>query len=169
MAGKSANENKNTAVTKTEPTPPMRALSPFEEFDRLFEGFFPRGWLRPLQWERPMLAELAQMELKLPKVDIIDREGEIVLKAEVPGVKKEDIEVSVDENTVTLRGKTSHEEKEEKGNYYRSEIRRGSFSRTVALPRDVDATRAKASFKDGILELTLPKLNKSKRVSVKVD
>ena len=169
MAGKSANETKVTPAAKTEPTPATRALSPFEEFDRLFEGVLPRSWMRPLQWERPLFSELAHMELKLPKVDLIDREGEVVLKAEIPGVKKEDIEVSVDENTVTLRGKTSHEEKEEKGNYYRSEIRRGSFSRTVALPRDVDAGKARASFKDGILELSLPKLNKSKRVSVKVD
>lgn len=169
MAGKSANDTKVTPVAKTEPATPARALSPFEEFDRMFEGFFPRSWMRPLQWERPPFSELAHMELKLPKVDIIDREDEVVLKAEIPGVKKEDIEVSVDENTVTLRGKTSYEEKEEKGNYYRSEIRRGSFSRTIALPRDVDASKAKARFKDGILELTLPKLGKSRRVSIKVD
>lgn len=149
-------------------TTPWR-MSPFEDLERMFEGFAPRGWLRPFHWERPFFGELAAMEARMPKVDIIDREGEVLVKAEVPGVAKEDIEVSVEQNTVTIRGKTRHEEKEEKGDYYRSEIRRGSFSRTVALPRDVDGSQAKATFKDGMLELTLPKVAKSDRVAVKVE
>jgi HSP20 family molecular chaperone IbpA len=94
---------------------------------------------------------------------------EVLVKAEIPGVTKDDLEVSVDESTVTIKGQTSHEEKEEKGDYYRSEIRRGAFSRTIALPREVDASKAKATFKDGILELSLPKVAKSKRVAVKVE
>lgn len=91
------------------------------------------------------------------------------MRAEVPGVKKEDLDVSTTDNTVTIKGSTRHEEKEEKGDYYRSEITRGSFSRTVALPSEVDSAKAKARYKDGILELTLPKVNKSKRRTVKVE
>jgi len=75
----------------------------------------------------------------------------------------------VTKNTVTIKGSTSHEEKEEKGDYYRSEMSRGSYSRTLALPSDVEADKAKAKFKDGVLELTLPKLKKAKRRSVKVE
>ena len=162
-------EEKGTevAVKKGEARPaPARMPSPFEEIDRLFEGFFPRGWMRPMRWEWPSWAEL---ERRFPKVDVIDRDAEIVVKAEVPGVDKKDIEVTTTDNTVTIKGKTSHEEKEERGDYYRCEISRGSFSRTVALPGEVDGANAKASFKDGVLELTLPKLAKSKRVNIKID
>jgi HSP20 family protein len=93
----------------------------------------------------------------------------VVVKAELPGVQKDDINVSVTDSSVTIKGSTSHEEKEEKGNYYRREISRGSFSRTVALPSDVDADKAKANFTDGILVLTIPKVEKSHRKSVTVE
>jgi len=149
---------------------PSRALSPFEEMDRMFEGFFPRGRLRPFRWEWPSWGELpAAFEGKMPKVDVIDRDEEILVRAEVPGVEKKDLDVSMTDNTVTIKGSTRHEEKEEMGDYYRCEISRGTFSRTVALPGGVDGSKAKASFKDGVLELTLPKLEKSKRHSIKLD
>lgn len=161
-------ETKSTEVTpqKEETKPvPARMLSPFEEIERLLDSNFPRNWLRPSRWEWPSWADL---ERRFPKVDVIDRDSEIVVKAEVPGVDKEDLEVSTTENTVTIKGKSSHEEKEEKGDYFRCEMSRGAFSRTVALPGEVDGANAKASFKDGVLELTLPKLAKSKRVSVRI-
>jgi len=149
---------------------PMHAISPFEEMERMMESFFPRSWLRPFLWERPLMSELAlPFEGKLPRVDVIDRDEEVLVRAEVPGVDKKDLEISVSENTVTINGKTSHEEKEEKGNYYRCEVSRGAFTRTVALPSDVDAGKAKTTFKDGILELTLPKVTKSKRHTIKLE
>jgi HSP20 family protein len=169
---KSSTEMKKAEQVPVREAVPMRAMSPFDEMEdymaRLFEGFFPRGWMRPVRWEHPMMRDFPRFEMKTPSVDIIDRDNDILVKAEIPGVKKEDLDVSVDENSLTISGKTSHEEKVEKGNYYRSEIRRGSFVRTVALPRSVDGTKAAATFKDGILELTIPKLEKSKRISVKV-
>ncbi len=146
---------------------PSRMLSPFEEMDRMFESFFPRRWMQPFRWDMPHFSQMA--ELKIPKVDIIDRDTEILVKAELPGVAKDDIDLSITDNTVTIKASTSHEEKEEQGNYYRCEISRGSFSRTVALPGDVDADNAKASFNDGILELTMPKQEKSHRKSITVD
>ncbi len=149
---------------------PARALSPFEEMDRMFEGFFPRGWLRPFRWEWPPLGEFgAALETRAPRMDVVDRDEDILVRAEVPGVEKKDLDVSVTENTVTIKGQTSREEKEERGNYYRCEIARGTFTRTVALPSDVDGTRTKATFKDGVLELVLPKVEKAKRHSVKLD
>ena len=148
---------------------PVRALSPFEEMDRMFESFFPRGWLQPFRREWPSLSEMAApFEGKMPKVDVINRDAEIVVRAEVPGVDKKDLDVSMTDSTVTIKGSTSHEEKEEKGDYYRCEISRGAFSRTVALPAGVDASKAKAKFQDGVLELTMPKTEKTKRVNVKV-
>jgi HSP20 family protein len=146
---------------------PARALSPFEEMDRLFEGFFPRGWLRPMRWEWPELP--TPFEGRMPRVDVVDREAEIVVRAEVPGAEKKDLDVSVTENTVTIKGSSRREEKEEKDNYYRREIVRGAFSRTVALPSDVDSSKAKATFKEGVLELSIPKVEKAKRRSIAIE
>jgi HSP20 family protein len=156
---------------------PTRALSPIEEMDRmfeamdrLFEGYFPRRWLRALRREWPLWGELAMpFEGRLPHVDILDRDEEIVVRAAIPGVEKKDIDVSITENTVTIKGITSHEEKEEKGDYYRREIARGSFTRTFSLPGEVDSSKAEAKFKDGVLELTLPKVATSKRRTIKVE
>lgn len=174
MARTGKKEGKSTEskdVQKVEPTvTPTRAMSPFEEMDRLMESFFPRHWLRPFRWEMPSWAELgAPLEMKMPRVDVIDRDDEVVVRAEIPGVDKEDLEVSMTDTAVTIQGSRSHESKEEKGNYYRSEISRGSFSRTVALPSDVDSEKAKAVFKDGILELTIPKVEKAKRKSIPIE
>ena len=164
-----AKEEKKQSKQELQKAEPRRALSPFEEMDRMFEDFFPRGWMRPFRWEWPSLGEMAKpFEGKIPKVDVIDRDDEVVVKAELPGVEKKDLDVSVTETSVTIKGTTSHEEKEEKGDYYRCEISRGAYARTVALPSYVDADKAKASFKDGVLELTLPKVEKSKRRSIEI-
>ena len=160
-----AEERKSQEIQKA----PARALSPFEEMDRMFDQYFRRGWMRPWRFEWPSLPDVGLPEMIVPKVDVIDRENEVVVKAEIPGVEKKDIDISVGEDTVTIKGSTRHEEKEEKGDYYRCEISRGAFSRTVALPATVDGGKAKGSFKDGVLELTLPKVEKAKRHAVKVE
>jgi len=145
---------------------PARGLSPFDEMDRMFDDFFGRGWLRPFRWERPSL--FGEMALA-PKVDVIDRDEDVVVRAELPGVKKEDVEVSISGNMLTIKGETKREEKEEKGDYYRAEMSRGAFSRTFSLPAEVDQAKAAAAMKDGVLELTLPKIEKSKRRTIKID
>jgi HSP20 family protein len=139
--------------------------APFGDIDRVFEDFLGRSWLRPFGWERP----LAEMPAFAPSVDVIDREDEVVVRAEVPGFKKEDIEISASGTMLTIKGETKTEEKEEKGDYYRCEISRGAFARTLALPAAVDESKAKAAMKDGMLELTLPKLEKSKRRRITID
>jgi HSP20 family protein len=157
-------EKKESRATAT----PARALTPFEEMERLFESFFPRGWLRPWRFDWPSWpAEWA--EVRLPSVDVIDRDDEVVVRAELPGVDKKDLDVSLSENTLTIKGSTQREEKEEKGDYYRREISQASFARTITLPAEVDGERAKANFKDGVLELVLPKREKAKRQSIKVE
>jgi HSP20 family protein len=146
---------------------PSRALRPFEDIDRMFDEFFGRSWLRPFRLGMPELS--LAWEGRLPKLDIVDRDNEVLVRAEVPGVKKEDLEISVTGDLFTIKGKTRHEEKEEKGDYYRCEVSQGSFSRTVTLPAMVDESGAKAQLKDGMLEVTLPKTEKSKKRAIKID
>jgi HSP20 family protein len=149
---------------------PAAALTPFEEMDRvmhrLSEDFLPRGWLRRMRWEWPEWREMPV--LRMPHVDVVDRDEDVMVRAEVPGMDKKDLDISVTENTVTIKGARKEEKNEEKGEYYRREISESSFSRTVALPADVDGSRAKASCSDGVLELVMPKLKKSTRHTVKV-
>ena len=152
---------------------PARPLSMLEEMEREMERVFDRfggGWMRPFHWERPFWRDLtAPFEGKSPSVDVINRDEEVLVRAELPGVDKNDLDVSMTDNTVTIKGSTRTEEKEEKGNYFRREVSSGTYSRTVALPAEVDGAKAKASFKDGMLELTLPKLEKAKRHTIKVE
>lgn len=149
---------------------PLGALTPFDEMDRMFDNFLQRSWMRPFSFERPLWRE-SEMPFKgkVPGMDVIDQDENVLVRAEVPGVDKKDLDISVTENTVTLKGKSCHEEKEEKGEYYRCEISRGAFSRTVTLPHEVDADKAKAVFKDGMLELTLPKVKKTNRHTVQIE
>ncbi len=147
----------------------MGLMGTFEEMDRLFDNFMRSGWMRPWRFEWPSLPESAMPEIRMPKVDILDRDSDIVVRAEVPGVDKKDLDVSVGDNTVTIKGSTRREEKEEKGDFYRHEISTGAFSRSVALPSGVDGSKAKASFRDGMLELTLPKMEKTTRHSIRLD
>ena len=148
---------------------PGRMLSPLDEVDRLFERLLPRGWMRPMGWGTPLFGELAEpLELRPPHVDVFDGEENIVIRAEVPGVEKKDLEISVNDTSVTIKGKAMHEHKEEKGEYYRCEIGSGEFTRILALPCAVDGTKAAAELKDGMLELTLPKIEKAKRHRVTI-
>jgi HSP20 family protein len=147
---------------------PSRALRPLEDMDRMFDELFGRGWLRPFRFERMPELSLA-WEGRLPKLDVVDRDNEVLVRAEVPGVKKEDLEISVTGDLFTIKGQTRREEKEEKGDYYRCEVSQGSFSRTVTLPAMVDEAGAKAQLKDGMLEVTLPKTEKSKKRAIKID
>jgi len=175
MAAKKKSRSKQPAAkqekkSELQPAAAGRIMNPFEEMERMFESHFPRGWMRPLRWEWPTWPELPMpFEGKMPRVDVVDRDTEVVVRAELPGVDKKDLEVSVTENTVTIHGCTTHEKKEEKENFYRREISRGEFSRTLTLPAVVDGAKVKASFKDGVLELTAPKVTKAKRRTVKVD
>lgn len=163
---KEEKQESNQEVQKVETT---HTLRPFEEMERMFESSFPRSWMHPFQHDWPSFSKMKAFEGKTPNVDVIEKDNEIIVNAELPGVDKKDLDISVTNNTVTIKGSTSHEEKEEKDDYYRCEISRGSYSRTLSLPAEVDEEKTKAKFKNGILKLTLPKLKKSKRHNVKVD
>lgn len=144
-----------------------RAMDPFEEMERMFEDVFGRR----MPSLRPSTGELAPFEGRQPRVNVQDREADIRITAELPGVGKDDVDVSVSDNAVTIKAST-REEKEEgepEGEFFRREIASGSFSRTVPLPGDVDADKAKASFDNGVLELTLPKVEGSRRRQIPVE
>ncbi len=158
--------------TELVPETPGRMMSRFEEldriFDRMFEDFFPRGWMRPFHFGHGWRPEMGH-EMRAPRVDIIDREEDILVRAELPGVEKKDLNVSLTEDTVTISAETHREETEEKESFYRHEIAGGGFSRTLPLPCHVKGEEAKAHFKGGVLELTFPKVEKAKRLTVEVE
>ncbi len=167
MAKKS--EEKKGALAKAEAKSPFAEMEKrFRQLEKRFEDIFPDDWGMPTRWEMPEWSKLSKMELKAPRVDIVDRDDDILVRADVPGVKKENLDVSLTDNTITIKGSTSEEKKEEKGDYYRSETMKGSFSRTMSLPSDVDGNKASTSFKDGVLEVIVPKVEKAKRIKVNV-
>ncbi len=104
-----------------------------------------------------------------PSVDISENENAYVLKAELPGVNREDINIDINNKTLTLKGEKKFEEKTEKENYVRVERSYGSFSRTFTLSDKVDTENVKASYKDGVLEVTLPKKEEAKPREIKVE
>lgn len=160
--------NKQDTKKSSELMPSSSAgdLISFDEFDHFFDDFLSRRWPRLLDWNFPTGPSL---ERGLPKVDIIDHDKDVEVHAALPGVKKEDLDVSISNQTITIRTSTKEEKKEEeKGKYFRREITRGEFQRTLSLPDNVDGDNAKASFKDGILKITIPKTEKSKRKTIEI-
>jgi HSP20 family protein len=148
---------------------PRHELRLFDEMDRMFDTLLHRGWLRPFGELWPEWTPLGrESELLAPRVDVIDRDEEILVRAEVPGVEKKDLVVDLSGGLLTIRGERRQEEKTEKGDYYRAEIARGAFSRSLRLPEDVDFEKAEAAFKDGILEVHLPKTHKTERRQIEI-
>lgn len=118
-----------------------------ERMDRLFEEIFGRPWRR-----------LAPVEAAwLPAVELFEREGKLVLRAELPGMKREDITIEVTDDTLTITGERKAEKEIKEQDYYRCERSYGTFRRQIALPMGVDKAQIKATYKDGVLEVTLPK------------
>ena len=149
---------------------PRREIDVFDEMDRMFDSMFHRGWLRPFRGMWPEWARLEEtFDLGAPRVDVIDRDEEVLVRAEVPGVEKKDLEVNLTGRHLHIKGERRHEEKKETGELIRSEIARGAFSRTILLPEELDFDKAKADFKDGILEIHLPKTHKTERRQIEVE
>jgi HSP20 family protein len=132
-----------------------------DEMNQLFDDFFggrvPRRWLK------------AEEGLWTPNVDVSETKDEIVVTAEMPGMKKEDITLSVQDNVITLSGEKKSEEEKKDANFYRLERSFGSFCRSFTLPTPVEADKIKASFKDGILKVTLPKSEKVKPQEIPIN
>ncbi|MDZ7330814.1 MAG: Hsp20/alpha crystallin family protein [candidate division KSB1 bacterium] len=126
---------------------PLSEIDSFRrEMDRMFDTFFGTS------------SEVAESTLAwYPSVDIKETKDDFVLTAEVPGINKDDIKISISENTLTIKGEKKEEKKEETENYHRLERRYGTFQRSFTLPTQVEDKKVKASYKDGVLTITLPK------------
>lgn len=104
-----------------------------------------------------------------PKIDIIEEKDHFLVKADIPGMKKEDFEVKVEGKLLTLKGERKEEKETKEKNYYASERTYGAFARMMELPTEVKADQIKATYKDGVLEIDLPKTESAKTKQVKVE
>jgi HSP20 family protein len=129
------------------------------DFNRLFrEAFSPvfgEGELSTRTWA--------------PPVDIYENGESLVLKAELPGVNPDDVEIRVEDNTLYLKGERKFEKEVKEQNYHRVERSYGTFTRTFSLPNSIDADKVAASYKDGVLTLTMPKKEEAKPKSIKIN
>lgn len=143
------------SITRWEPFRDLISLR--EAMDRLFE----EGWVRPREgWLLPTEGTLA--------IDMYETPDSVVVKSAVPGVKPEDIDITITGQTLTIAGETKTEEEVERENYIRRERRYGRFSRSIALPSGVQGEKAEATFEQGLLTLTIPKAEEAKPKVIKV-
>jgi HSP20 family protein len=125
-----------------------------DDFDALFQDFF-----RPMRWVEE---EEARVGLA-PRMDVVERDDEFVVHAELPGVNKDAIEVSIEDGVITVSAETRSETEEKEGDrVIRQERRYGKYLRSLRLGKDIDQKRVRATYKDGILELVLPKAEEVK-------
>ena len=144
---------------------PFRDLAGIQDrMNRLFNESY-RGTPRAADDEEWSLGAWA------PAVDIYEQDGNIVLKAELPGVDPKDVDVRVENNILTLRGERKLDQEIRKESYHRVERSYGAFTRSFTLPNVVDTDKIKAEYKDGVLRMTLPKKEeaKSKQIAISVD
>ncbi|MBI5100889.1 MAG: Hsp20/alpha crystallin family protein [Nitrospirae bacterium] len=142
---------------------PIRELEDMRrDLDKLFGDF-----LEPASRRRFGLKNIEPGQF-VPSVDVFERNGEVVVKADIPGVEKENIDLTITKDHLTLKGELRKEEEVKQENYYSLERSFGSFSRTIPLPPDVDSAKAKAAFKNGVLEIVLPKKEEARQSEIKV-
>ena len=140
-------------LTRWEPMREMMTLR--EAMDRLFDDAF----TRPLSFSGVSAA---------PAIDMYQTDDEVVVKATLPGLKAEDVDITVTGETLTLRGDYKQENEEKKATYHIREQRYGSFERAILLPTDVKADKAKADFEDGVLTITMPIAEEVKPKSIAI-
>ena len=134
---------------------PITKWEPLRELDRFFE-------------DRPYISMFPKLGWDLA-VDVYEEGRNVIAKMSLPGVNAEELEITVDEDTLTVSGERKEEKETEKKDYYSKEIRRGSFSRSVSLPKIVDADATKADYSDGVLIVTMPKVKGQEKKAVKVN
>lgn len=143
-------------ITRWDPFKELSALR--EEIDRLFDSFFGR------------VPQVAERETTwTPAINLEETQNEYIVHAELPGLKKEDIKVHVSEDSVTISGERKVEREEKGRTYHRVEMAYGKFQRTIYLPGEVIPDKAKASYKDGILTITIPKSETAKPKEIEIE
>lgn len=148
-----------TEVERMHPSGPLAALE--EEMERFMDGFFGR---------RTSRLRLPAVTLPAPEVEMYDHKDELVVKADVPGLEKPELQVAVDGVALTIKGERKREKETKEEEYYMSERSHGAFSRTIWLPTEVKADKITATLNNGVLEVHLPKAEtaKVKRTTVQV-
>ena len=146
----------------------VKRIAPLtHSMEEFFEDFPPRRWMEtfePFGLKRPMGIDFGRSF----RIDILDREKELIVRAELPGVEKDDVEVTISGDRLTIEAEREFEEEETKDTFYRHELGYGELRRTVALPVDVEVERIEAELKDGILKVVLPKTQAAERHTVEV-
>jgi HSP20 family protein len=142
---------------------PWRPFRELEEMERRFEDILGRPLLSSV-WRRLPIEERGWA----PAIEVFEKEDKFVVKAELPGMKEEDIDISVVGDTLTIKGERKAESEVKEEDYYCCERSYGSFSRSIAVPPNVDTKKIEASFEDGVLEVSLPKAPevKPKKIAV---
>ena len=143
------------SITRWDPFRELEALQ--EDVDRLFQETL----TRPRR-------EIPAARVWAPAVDVFEDEDKIVLRAELPGMKKEDIDVEMHGDTLTIKGERRFENEEERDNYVRVERAYGRFQRSFTVGTPVKAGQVKASYRDGVLEVSIPKAEETKPKKVEV-
>jgi HSP20 family protein len=140
-------------------TPYRDLLSVRDEMNRVMNEVFGRGANDESSWFSVAWS---------PPVDIFETDEALVMKAELPGFSKDDISIELKDNSLVIKGERKHDDEVKEGNYHRTERAYGAFQRSFLLPTTVDQEKVKASYKDGILELRLPKVQAAqpKRIAV---
>ena len=155
-----AEEEQRGPVVQFRPSRGLREMR--EEMSRLLDAMWEPGFgLRRL---RPFLIE----EPLWPAVDIFQKNGALIIKADVPGMTAKDIEVNVSEGGITISGERAEAKEVKEKDYYRSERSYGRFVRQLPLPAGADASKAQASFKDGVLEVSVPLKEESKQKKIEI-
>jgi HSP20 family protein len=155
----------------TTPAPPFDSLR--REINRLFDEFHPFGWSRPsarsmFGFEMPKFG--GESWTVAPAMDLVEKEKEYEISAELPGIDEKNVEIKVANHMLTIKGEKTEEKEEKKKDYYLSERRFGSFQRSFALPEGVDADKIEANFVKGVLTVKLPKTaeaQKAEKITVK--
>lgn len=157
---------RETAMTRGESPDPMSALQ--GEINRAFEGFW-RSFEAPLM-RTGFTPTMGGGEIQ-PRVEVAETDKEIEVTAELPGMDEKDIEVSVTRDALTIKGEKRSEREEKRRDYHLTERSYGAIQRTIPLPADVDTDKVNASFKNGVLKVSIPKTAQlkaeTKRIAVK--
>lgn len=137
------------------------------EMDRLFDDFFGRGFgLTPFEG-----GSMDRFGAFNPHVDVAENDKEVKITAELPGLSEQDVEVSLSSDVLTISGEKKHEKEDKGENYYRMERSYGSFQRAISLPAEVQSDKVDATFKNGVLTVTLPKspqaVQNRKKIAIK--
>ncbi len=140
-----------------------------KEVDRLFDDFGDDFWRRPFRSLAGAERGLAKQFAAAPAVDVSETEKAFEITAELPGMDEKNVEVCLIDGGITIKGEKKEETEEKQKDYYVSERRYGSFERYFGLPEGVDASKIEATFKNGVLKVTLPKTAEAQQPAKKID